>query len=200
MNFPMKKVALYQAVISLIEDGANVNNLKVSDITNKAGIGKGTAYEYFESKEEIIGQAIAWHMKSEMDKVREQIEQTDTFRDQVCQVFDWMERMNKCRYFTLFFRMASGSLEIGEKLKNVVEYQNCHDGYLERFLNILVETARKQEIIDPSLKHYFIMNILTSQFASYMIYLNHPETPAGVKNKEMQEFLYSCMIKLLSGR
>lgn len=200
MDFPTKKIALCQAVISLIEDGVNINDLKVSDITGRAGIGKGTAYEYFESKEEIIGQAIAWHMRSEIEKVREQIEQMDTFKDQVCQVFDWMERMNKCRFFTLFFRVASGSLEIGEKLRNVVEHQNCRDGYLERFLDIPVKTARKQGLIDPSLKHYFIMNILTSQFASYMIFLNHPETPAGVENREMQEFLYSCMVKLLGGR
>ena len=49
---PSQKVlALYQAVIEFINEGCDINTLKVADITGRAGIGKGTAYEYFSSKE-----------------------------------------------------------------------------------------------------------------------------------------------------
>ena len=47
-----KVILMYEAVISLIEEGKDINSIKVVDITSRAGIGKGTAYEYFKSNEE----------------------------------------------------------------------------------------------------------------------------------------------------
>ena len=49
-----KVKALYEAVEELIFENIDVKEIKVSDITERAGIGKGTAYEYFRNKEEII--------------------------------------------------------------------------------------------------------------------------------------------------
>lgn len=49
-----KKRQIYQGVISLIQSGRPLNELKVSEIAAASGIGKGTCYEYFRSKEEII--------------------------------------------------------------------------------------------------------------------------------------------------
>lgn len=60
---PQKVLALYQAVIEFINEGCDINTLKVADITGWAGIGKGTAYEYFSSKEEIISSAILYYVK-----------------------------------------------------------------------------------------------------------------------------------------
>lgn len=45
-----KVKAIYRAVFELFEEGADLNSLTVSEITKKAGIGKGTAYEYFPIK------------------------------------------------------------------------------------------------------------------------------------------------------
>ena len=53
-KIPVKVEKLYGAVIHLLEDGKNVSSLTVAEITEKAGIGKGTAYEYFRSKVCII--------------------------------------------------------------------------------------------------------------------------------------------------
>ena len=38
-----KELLLYQAVIELLDEGMEVHQIKVSDITNRAGVGKGTA-------------------------------------------------------------------------------------------------------------------------------------------------------------
>ena len=53
-----KEKAIYQAVLALLEEGADLNSLTVSEITKRAGIGKGTAYEYFTDKEEMIAKAL----------------------------------------------------------------------------------------------------------------------------------------------
>lgn len=56
-----KERAIYQAVLALFEEGADVNNLTVSEITRRAGIGKGTAYDYFSGKEEMIAKAFFYN-------------------------------------------------------------------------------------------------------------------------------------------
>ena len=56
-----KERAIYQAVLALFEEGADINNLTVSEITRRAGIGKGTAYEYFSGKEEMIAKAFFYN-------------------------------------------------------------------------------------------------------------------------------------------
>lgn len=53
-----KVTATYQAVIDLLMEGVDVGSLTVSEITGRAGIGKGTAYDYFSSKEEMIAGAL----------------------------------------------------------------------------------------------------------------------------------------------
>ena len=58
-----KEKAIYQAVLALFEEGADLNNLTVSEITKRAGIGKGTAYEYFSDKEEMIAKALFYNIE-----------------------------------------------------------------------------------------------------------------------------------------
>ena len=48
-NLPEKEAKIYIAVGELIKEGRDINDMKVSEISNRAGIGKGTTYEYFQS-------------------------------------------------------------------------------------------------------------------------------------------------------
>lgn len=49
-----REIALYEAALRLIASGVNPAAMKVQQIADEAGIGKGTVYEYFASKEEIL--------------------------------------------------------------------------------------------------------------------------------------------------
>ena len=40
------------------------NSATVSEIAKKAGVGKGTVYEYFQSKTELFFEVFEWHMKT----------------------------------------------------------------------------------------------------------------------------------------
>ena len=49
-----RETALYEAALRLIARGVNPAAMKVQQIADEARIGKGTVYEYFASKEEIL--------------------------------------------------------------------------------------------------------------------------------------------------
>lgn len=68
-----KVKATYEAVIALFMEGADLNNLTVAEITAKAGIGKGTAYEYFSNKEEMIAGALFYELKESCESLYEHL-------------------------------------------------------------------------------------------------------------------------------
>lgn len=59
----VKEKAIYQAVVDLFMEGEDLSGLTVSEITAKAGIGKGTAYGYFSDKEEMIARSICYNVE-----------------------------------------------------------------------------------------------------------------------------------------
>lgn len=63
-EYSPKEKAIFDAIIELFEEGADLNNLTVAEITGKAGIGKGTAYEYFSDKEEMIAKALFYNSEN----------------------------------------------------------------------------------------------------------------------------------------
>ena len=64
-----KVMALYGAVIALLREGADLNNVTVAEIAAKAGIGKGTIYEYFSNKEEMIAEALFYKLKTDCQEM-----------------------------------------------------------------------------------------------------------------------------------
>ena len=103
-----KVLALYRGVLELLDEGANVNEIKVSDITNKAGIGKGTAYEYFKSREEIIAGALLYDVDRKITEKKEELACHEGFFDKVVYAVDWMERrFREQKVFVRILRLTS---------------------------------------------------------------------------------------------
>ncbi len=82
-RLPAKAVRLYRAVAALIAEGAVVGTLKVAQITERAGIGKGTAYAYFDTREEIIVYALIFFMEETAKKLEEEIEEKEKFAEKM---------------------------------------------------------------------------------------------------------------------
>lgn len=74
-----KEIALFEAVTRLAATGRDLHGLKVSEIAALAGIGKGTVYEYFKSKEELIGRAILYNLELLFASAEAQMERAQGF-------------------------------------------------------------------------------------------------------------------------
>ena len=68
-----KRTLLFAAVWALLEQGRDPLAISISQVAQTAGVGKGTVYEYFSSKEDLFAQAIA----SSWIQQIEQMEQVD---------------------------------------------------------------------------------------------------------------------------
>lgn len=61
-----KQIRVFEAVLDLARQGQSLHTVKVSDIAARAGMGKGTLYEYFASREEILVFTMLWCMDGEL--------------------------------------------------------------------------------------------------------------------------------------
>lgn len=95
---PEKVRLLYEAVLAMVTDGWDINRMKVSDITAQAGIGKGTAYEYFSSKEEIIANAVLYDVEMRLAHVLEITKGEGDFAGKFVQILTYMEEVFAKRF------------------------------------------------------------------------------------------------------
>lgn len=78
-----KAEALFQAVDQLMLEGIDINSMTVAQIAGRAGIGKGTTYEYFETKEELIAGALLYKISNMCRKVTDEMELVKCFREKL---------------------------------------------------------------------------------------------------------------------
>lgn len=88
-----QKQTVFQAVLALAGSGADLSAVRVQQIADAAGMGKGTLYEYFKSKNEILAGTVEWCVQQELERTRALLERAATFdellglaADYICQL------------------------------------------------------------------------------------------------------------------
>ena len=186
---PSQKVlAMYQAVIEFINEGCDINTLKVADITGRAGIGKGTAYEFFSSKEEIISSAILYYVKVCFEKL--QVISTDnrTFQQKINEVMDFIDEHVKEKQGVFFLiKMVLESYEIPKNLKDEYEIIDCivEEGVREGLIreeNVFLRRAA----VETQLSVYFMYRIAAEK-----------KIELDLEADFLREYVYQNLLKLL---
>lgn len=188
-QLPEKVLLLYQAVGEWIEEGADIEGLSVSDITQKAGIGKGTAYDYFETKEEIIMYAVLFNLEQALEGFQEQLLQRRTFRDRIlyaleCANLKMKERNCILQYVNLMF----GPTQVGNLLRSRMESampEECPPLLLG--IHIVREGIENEEL-RGDLPVSYMVYILLSKIVAYMAYLGKKQE-GEVSDEEFRRYV-----------
>lgn len=196
-QYPPKVEAMNEAVISLLAEGRDLSSLRVSEITQRAGIGKGTAYEYFSSKAEIIATALEYDLAKQIARLVEIEGQTAGFRDMLEKLMDWMaESFEKKSVFTMAFRQDAGVKELSKEL----EPDRCVFETAMGVIYKMIEQALvigEQEGVIKEMNHYFGSVAIVSQVMSFSMYLGNPQY-ANVSMEEAKAFAVESIIKMLN--
>ena len=170
-NLP-KVRAIYQAVFALLEEGADINSLTVSEITRKAGIGKGTAYEYFSDKEEMIGRAICYNVEVFCRKIYEGTRKEKNLYDKINYVLLTMERCGpdaNCVFRLI--HLISGNSVTSSRFREVVEQQRLFGEMpiVSVVKQILQDVCKDPESFSEEKRDYLVMSIYSRIFGYGML-------------------------------
>lgn len=147
-TLPPKVCRMYEAVIGMMEEGYDVGSIRVSMITERAGIGKGTAYEYFDTKEDIVVCAILYQVRTMFTWLEKELGERESFRDQLCFLLDEIEKKNdhkSCflRFVHLMTDHSEFSRLVQEKLHSRPMAENLP---MNVFGRILASAAERGEL------------------------------------------------------
>ena len=197
-QYPPKVKAMYEAVLELFASGRELGTLKVSEITAKAGIGKGTAYEYFSTKEEMIVGAIRYEASKHIAIIAELIEKGQSFQEIIFQGLDMLEATTK-KYngFALLEKILSDRTIPGKGLLAGLEKQKEGCAFAKSMTVKLLELAADRGLVQER-NVYKVWSAILSQFAVYAFFLAHREFMMEVDQEEARQSVYKNIIKLLN--
>ena len=116
-----RKLILDAAFELILEKG--YSNTKIIDIANGAGIGKGTLYEYFESKEALVLELVNSRVRHDFAKICEAMEKASTGKQKLTEYFRLeIETTAKYKSNLNDFRneFMNSSAEISKEVLNAV--------------------------------------------------------------------------------
>ncbi len=118
-----------------------INNITVSELAKAANIGKGTVYEYFENKEEIVFELTDTLIQQHLFDINEKLLQAKNIKEkiEILSSFYYDEESYELREIYKKFIAIS----ITDNNKDVKEFQKeATKIYLEKFMEILDEAIK----------------------------------------------------------
>lgn len=192
-----KVLALYKGVLELLDEGANVNSLKVSDITERAGIGKGTAYDYFKSREEIITGAVIYDLERQAEECRRSLEEFHCFEERIRYCFDWItKRLKEQKSFARFLYLTAHSSSIGQELLEEMKRRKASGDVPLMILRELCEQGKAEGVIRGELSAEAAAFLLFGSLITLVMYMeHHGKDGESLEVEKMRELLCEGFLK-----
>lgn len=163
-----REEAIYRAVLRLIGSGADIPRLRVQEIAAEAGIGKGTVYEYFTSKEEILHGVTQYCMESELARVRNLLEPCKTLDDVEKAVTDYLVDLYGTR--AEVYRVVARTL-VASGREVPCACSGALRGRVEGEARKLAARLQAAGEIDPALDEEYAAFVLISVWVMYVLAL-----------------------------
>ena len=106
MDYAEKELLVFKAFKNILFSDSDITKITVSEIAKEAGIGKGTVYEYFESKEEIIAKSLIYNFYEEVNILSSKIDENLTFKENCYILFAMFFRIQKFVTFQLLLTVC----------------------------------------------------------------------------------------------
>jgi len=152
-----------------------VSNTKIDDIALEAGIGKGTFYEYFKSKSEIISEAFQHLMEQIESEVAKKLYKIPDPVEKIrCLIITWIEVLEKSHIETMEIMLdfwAEGIRHKDYQKEVLFDLKKMYDEYRVFIAAMLVEGIRNKQIknIDPGITASFILGALDGMMIQWFM-------------------------------
>ncbi len=193
-----KIIAIYHAVEDFIAEGADLSTMRVSDIAAKAGIGKGTTYEYFTSKEELVVKAIVYLVGSMTRRIINNMEKLDSFQDKFMLLLEEMEEKVKQRACILkYFHMLS-DLNLCQQMQDLfLDNEEARKANPMRIIQYLLEQGQKEGIIGNGYSQSYMETILFSKIIAFVVYIDNVFGNKECSNEAIKQSMYEGLCREL---
>jgi len=194
-----KVIAIYRAIGDLVAEGADISSMRVSDIAAKAGIGKGTTYEYFSSKEEMVIKAMIYLVDSMVKRIIAQMENLESFHDKFIMLLDEMEEKAKQRACILKYLNMLSDMNLCQQMHDVLlEDEDAKNASPMRIIQYLLEEGKKEGVIGDCFPQAYLEATMFARVISFVIYMDGDLGINRSDHGEMKQNLYDGLCRELA--
>jgi AcrR family transcriptional regulator len=168
-----KKELLYEVVIKHIKSKGLLKGLTISEIARKADMGKGTVYEYFNSKDELIAEALFFLLDESSDVIFNQDNKELDFKAAMCLHIKTIMYISN-EYINMETFLMSGEIEgllkhnFQIKMRSkVIDIKNKYREYLNAIMDKGIKEGCFNKVIDDYII-YIISNVIIASVAYYI--------------------------------
>lgn len=193
-----KELAIFNGVIDLIKRGANIYLVTVSEIAKASGVGKGTIYEYFRTKEEVISKAILYNMKKEVEHAIERVEQKKSFKDRYYEALEIIVENFDNKFSTINLLLSTGNFnELYEYMIDEKQLIAAYTSRIESIIDRLLLMGYEEGIIAIEESQYYKRMVIISSIAGFINYINNRERYLDIDTQKAMDLCYKMVIKAL---
>ena len=160
-DYSPQQLAIFEGVYALARQGRDLNTVRVQEIADAAGMGKGSLYEHFKSKEDILNEAGRWCMNRELEQIHTQMEQADGYDAMLTVCLRYLREVMTCRMETYSALGRYYQMTAPEQRQWVVQSK-------EHFRQI-AEQGRREGQVDPALSEEVCCDILISSLIGFAV-------------------------------
>lgn len=198
-SYSEKEILIFNGVTKLINDGVRLHAIKVSDIAEAAGIGKGTIYDYFKSKEDILKKSLIYSMDMGISKVLSKINGVDGFEKKCYILFEITEVCVRDYHSAANPLFSSISpYEFNELINNDIEWVDERDKLLREIVKSLVLLGANEGFIKKQEDKEYAVTVFVSVFMGFQNIISCNNKNTRDKIEEAKERSYKLLIKGLN--
>jgi AcrR family transcriptional regulator len=136
-------------------------NISISEIAKIAGIGKGTVYEYFANKEDIVFELMGCLQENYDPKLMQNLLLADSTKQKVIYLFDLFLSEDESIQIQKKIYKEFLAIYLNNPSDEIIKYQKImKDKYIEILLEIFNNAILKHELIEESIE--FVPSIFAS--------------------------------------
>jgi AcrR family transcriptional regulator len=173
----------------VIESG--IRNLTISKLALAAGIGKGTIYEYFENKEDIVFEIVNIMMQEHNERKEKKLLKASSTKEKVEIFLSFFYSKDDAILIKIYKEFISISLS--NPNQSMIEFQaKCSQSYYAWFLSIVQSGIEKGELITES------KSLVKGLYAigEGMFVMNATSNDSSLLKKDIDEFI-DAIFKLI---
>lgn len=198
-SYSEKEIVVFDGIIDLMREGANPYSIKVSDIAEAASIGKGTIYDYFDSKEEAISEAILYSLTNEIESGYSRIQSKHSFKGKFHETLHTVSESVEDNVSTFNMLLSVGGVQ--EFYEYLLDDRYDLSKCISRVDNViehLLEAGVHEGIIDTAESHYYQTMAVNSAIMGFAQYISKTNLYPDIAEEEAMDAAYRLVIKALN--
>lgn len=144
-----KEIAL--SCLDLIHE-VGIKKLTVAQVAKTAGIGKGTIYEYFENKDDIVFEIINMHIDEHHKQFLEAVKTLESTKEKIflCFKFVFDDSIENMKNFNIYKEYLS--IVLSDENEDMCEFNTSCDEFFDfQLRKIIQEAINKNELIPEAI-------------------------------------------------